>query len=578
MIEYIINYHKNYLVDLNYRFEDPNLTLNKLQGYILSQDEIIKYILKNNLDSIDIKYDDKYTLQFTTINTKLTNIKISPLEPYSVHLLRLININTNAENIFDFDMIVDKDNIKVIFEKIQSYISSTNQINSNIDFSPMDYCTLCGIKLELKGLGKISHCKNKLCLIQSRHVVMDNKITDAYKKDPFLCEILIEILIEGTTHPKGEKIFNPLPVILNITNLNELKKLLINEEKNLNISNLSSSLNDIELYRKIGSNAYAIISNAIIDNYFSLSTIERFQSEILSCEKPKLLNNSNVFNSNVFDSKNIKFIGLNYSFEIESKFKKEYFLFHGTPLYSWYPIVKNGIKIMSGTEFQLNGAVFGNGVYLSDLFSMSFGYSSRTTTKYFNFNKNTTSENNTPRNIVGVFEIAENIEPHKKSNNIYVINNDKIILLRYLIVINGKLNSIEENELSNYFVKYLGSINKLNDKKSINIKNKRFSAELKLLNSNNKIANVDIIEETTNWKIELVDIGEKKIKLNIYFNDYPKFPPKILLESGLNNNMKKIICDDESNINISAITPSKWEVTTNLSKIVDIIHNYVINL
>ena len=160
---------------------------------------------------------------------------------------------------------------------------------------------------------------------------------------------------------------------------------------------------------------------------------------------------------------------------------------------------------------------------------------------------------------------------------IFVVDDDKIMLLRYLIVIEGILQASHYQELSDYFVKYLGSINKLNEKKSINIKNKRLNAEIKLLNSNNKVFQVEMIGETTNWKIILNEIKGKKIVLNVYFNDYPKLPPKISLETNLNLMKKKNICDNNSNIIISEINPSNWEITTNLSKIVDILYNCISN-
>ena len=37
--------------------------------------------------------------------------------------------------------------------------------------------------------------------------------------------------------------------------------------------------------------------------------------------------------------------------------------------------MKNGLKNLSNTQLMANGAVHGNGIYLSDLFSMSLGYS-----------------------------------------------------------------------------------------------------------------------------------------------------------------------------------------------------------
>ena len=567
MIELLIEHHKKQFDDNVYELVDPNFKSNSvIRNYKPTQEEIFQGILENKLNDIEIKYFEDYVIKYSELNEN--EIKFIPTEPNSVHLLRLVCMKQIPNNLLYLDIVVQKKNLLQMLMEINHYINPISKLN------PMDFCSVCGGELGLKGLNKISCCNNEFCKISSKHIVMDNRITDMYKKDPFLCELLIDILIEGTTHPKEEKIFKPLPQIKNISNLKQLKILIEKEILNLDIKKIASSSNDIDLHKTIGSNAYSIISNAISDNYFSLSTIERFQSEVLNSGKPRLEKEEEKC---VFNSSDVKFIGLNYSYEIESKFKKEYFLFHGTPIYSWYPIVKNGLKVMSGTEFQANGAAHGNGIYLSDQFSMSLGYSSRANNNSYSFSNNDKIKNNKSRTIVGVFEIAGGIEQHRKIPYIFVIGDDKIMLLRYLIVIEGNLQSQHYQELSDYFVKYLGSINKSNEKKSINIKNKRLNAEMKLLNSNNKVFQVEMIGETTNWKIILNEIKGKKIVLNVYFNDYPKLPPKISLETNLNLMKKKNICDNNSNIIISEINPSNWEITTNLSKIVDILCNCISN-
>jgi hypothetical protein len=74
---------------------------------------------------------------------------------------------------------------------------------------------------------------------------------------------------------------------------------------------------------------------------------------------------------NVITDSTVIFIHINYSAEIENKFQQNHYLFHGSSIYSWYPIVKNGLKVMSGTALQANGAVYGHGIYFSDSFKFS---------------------------------------------------------------------------------------------------------------------------------------------------------------------------------------------------------------
>ena len=70
---------------------------------------------------------------------------------------------------------------------------------------------------------------------------------------------------------------------------------------------------------------------------------------------------------------------------------------------SWDWFVKNGLKVMSGTEFQANGAAYGNGIYFSDSFQLSFGYSSRCSNE---------------KTVVGIFEINDDIEKYKNTEDI----------------------------------------------------------------------------------------------------------------------------------------------------------------
>ena len=74
-----------------------------------------------------------------------------------------------------------------------------------------------------------------------------------------------------------------------------------------------------------------------------------------------------------------------YFFTVKNNFEKEQkfasvldsskFLFHGTDAKNMYSIQRNGIMSMSNSDFQTNGAAYGNGIYLSDLLQFSLGYS-----------------------------------------------------------------------------------------------------------------------------------------------------------------------------------------------------------
>lgn len=74
------------------------------------------------------------------------------------------------------------------------------------------------------------------------------------------------------------------------------------------------------------------------------------------------------------------------------EFKKKHgstFAFHGSSIENWHSIMRNGLMNASGTKLQgkifliepililciVNGAAYGNGIYLSPSSATSFGYS-----------------------------------------------------------------------------------------------------------------------------------------------------------------------------------------------------------
>lgn len=470
----------------------------------------IKYVLSSNSIKLNI---------FTKLNSMISTHMERLIESKNMSIIKL-NQNTLTEFLFQLAVLIN---------------------------GIYNYCSICGIGLELKGLTYISCCSNRNCISQSYLKVMDNKITSTYKQDPNVFSFLLEILIAGTQHSKGELAFKPLPIVPEISTLDDFKNLISNQgnmiEKNKLIKLVESSSDDFELIEKTNPQIYSILKNAISNNYFSMSSRE----------------NINISNSTPINkSCSLKFIHINYSAEIENKFPQKYFLFHGSSLSSWYPIVKNGLKVMSGTAMMANGAVHGDGIYFSDSFQMSWGYSNRSK---INVNGYGT------QSVVGVFEIMEDPNKWKKAQNIYVINDERVLLLRTLVLANS--NSALPKNISDYFLKEI-PLQKQTNKLNVNIlKNKRLEGEYK------KLLNLEFIEsmniqDQMKWIIHLKKIKDLNIGLEIVFSNYPINPPIIKLLnpsiniSGLINSSGLVI--------IEQINPANWKITNNLAEIIKIIH------
>jgi ubiquitin-protein ligase len=249
----------------------------------------------------------------------------------------------------------------------------------------------------------------------------------------------------------------------------------------------------------------------------------------------------------------IKFIHINYSADIENKFIQKHFLFHGSSISSWYPIVKNGLKVMSGTAMMANGAKYGNGIYFSDQFNMSYGYSRTEITNGIC--------------VVGVFEVLEDPEKYKKTTRIYVISNDKIVLLRSLILVSP--GSQIPKDISNYFLKKLPTLKQINQININMLKNKRLEGEYKKLSSLDFIDQINIVDQFK-WMIDFKHIKGFTPSIEIIFSNYPLNPP--IIKSS--NNKIKIgkLVGSNGNINIDLVNPSNWKITNTLGEICTILY------
>ncbi len=90
--------------------------------------------------------------------------------------------------------------------------------------------------------------------------------------------------------------------------------------------------------------------------------------------------------------------------------------YHGSPIGNWFSLIAMGIKNYSNTPDMRCGAAFGSGIYLSNTYSFSKGYSD---------------------GVVGVYEVLGHVNDYKKTSQIWVVPDESKLLLRYLVVDQG---------------------------------------------------------------------------------------------------------------------------------------------
>jgi ubiquitin-protein ligase len=170
--------------------------------------------------------------------------------------------------------------------------------------------------------------------------------------------------------------------------------------------------------------------------------------------------------------------------------------------------MEEGIKIASNTinsELHLNGSVYGVGIYLSDSIELSLSYS-------VNSYKDSTQ-------VLAIYEVIDSPE-WLKNKNIYVVNDENSLILRYIIIINSVISHMTKNYIEDIFstgkIKSLLDKKKKEDDSAINsTKLNRLKRELLLINKQEKKNyKVEVDPENENcWNIYILNI-ENNDKIN----------------------------------------------------------------
>jgi ubiquitin-conjugating enzyme E2 Q len=120
---------------------------------------------------------------------------------------------------------------------------------------------------------------------------------------------------------------------------------------------------------------------------------------------------------------------MTYAPYIEARLKdrKTVFLFHGTPTENIVPIIATGLRNCSrNDELRLNGAAHGEGIYLSNSAEFSLGYCRVVSSTL----------------AMLVYEVIDDPKWFKTAN-IYVVDDESALVLRYVIVITNYNSSLD---------------------------------------------------------------------------------------------------------------------------------------
>ena len=187
---------------------------------------------------------------------------------------------------------------------------------------------------------------------------------------------------------------------------------------------------------------------------------------------------------------------------------KRWYLFHGSKLGNWHSIIRNGICNMSKTNLMTTGAVYGNGVYLTDNFQIASQYGS-----------------SSKHTCIAVVELFEDPTKYKKVPGIYVVPNDKLLIPRYLFHL-SKRTYLDSKPILEYYTKMKNSM--LNQK----IPKSRLEFELKEIKEIDTSAIYDDVKKN-------LTVYYKGIIFEVYMHKFPYAEPIIKSKYVLNKRPPK---------------------------------------
>jgi len=459
---------------------------------------------------------------------------------------------------------------------ISEHIKRTNLPVSVNDELIYQYCTHCGLVLDFN-LKKIVVC-NKCTNIYYKYVT-DNHITDMYKRTPYTLSLCLTVSWSCLQSKRNKSLLDLMPKYFNLSTV----LICQDQEKLYNI--LNGANDDLQLFQILGENEYSIIKYLILNRNFNIVPIDFDENTTNSTENT---DNTNVINLNgnlggllknnkhnkydnriqtkheaVHDSatNNNKFIGnskyisdqtylfkVNYNYDITCNFDREnpQYLFHGSPVYNWYSILQNGLKNLSGTHLMANGKAYGNGIYFSNNVNMSLSYGQSRELAY-NYS------------FIGVFQILDDVKKYQQTtSDIFVIANDSILLLKYLII-------SKKQHLYNLSLKYFDDMYIENSVKMSKLYAKRLQNDITKLKI--ELSKNNCVLENTDSIFKYYIITEFDTYVLIFPQDYPNSSPVF-------NKHSQDDDDTHYKIILPEFTPNYWKVS---HRVHEIISKYIQN-
>ncbi|XP_045427217.1 protein mono-ADP-ribosyltransferase PARP8 isoform X2 [Pipistrellus kuhlii] len=216
-------------------------------------------------------------------------------------------------------------------------------------------------------------CERELCVFAFQTLGVMNEAADEIATGAQVVDLLVSMCRSALESPRKVVIFEPYP---SVVDPNDPQMLAFNPRKK-NYDRVMKALDSITSIREMTQAPYLEIKKQM-DKQDPLA--HPLLQWVISS------NRSHIVKLPV--NRQLKFMHTPHQFLLlssppakEANFraaKKLFgstFAFHGSHIENWHSILRNGLVVASNTRLQLHGAMYGSGIYLSPMSSISFGYS-----------------------------------------------------------------------------------------------------------------------------------------------------------------------------------------------------------
>ncbi|XP_045695837.1 protein mono-ADP-ribosyltransferase PARP8 isoform X2 [Phyllostomus hastatus] len=238
-----------------------------------------------------------------------------------------------------------------------------------------EYCVVCDERHVFQNgpMLRPTVCERELCVFAFQTLGVMNEAADEIATGAQVVDLLVSMCRSALESPRKVVIFEPYP---SVVDPNDPQMLAFNPRKK-NYDRVMKALDSITSIREMTQAPYLEIKKQM-DKQDPLA--HPLLQWVISS------NRSHIVKLPV--NRQLKFMHTPHQFLLlssppakESNFraaKKLFgstFAFHGSHIENWHSILRNGLVVASNTRLQLHGAMYGSGIYLSPMSSISFGYS-----------------------------------------------------------------------------------------------------------------------------------------------------------------------------------------------------------